>query len=169
MTCLFYTRLKLQCQLEQILHYNSRSYYFYDWCKSSSDRKFEVERFQIRIYENIWSINQYFQWYKCTNTYTVLHMFRQVLFGAGNQGNHQNFEKSLLTNKLWHVFMGMKQKKSKWPTRKNQSILLTKGPIHEIFAIFASFSWKHVKVYRIARIFRNFDDYPGFKPKTTPA
>ena len=32
--------------------------------------------------------------------YTVLHMFRQVLFGAGNQGNHQNFEKSLLTNKL---------------------------------------------------------------------
>ena len=33
-------------------------------------------------------------------TYTVLHMFRQVLFGAGNQGNHQNFEKSLLTNKL---------------------------------------------------------------------
>ena len=32
--------------------------------------------------------------------YTVLHMFRQVQFGAGNQGNHQNFEKSLLTNKL---------------------------------------------------------------------
>ena len=32
--------------------------------------------------------------------YTVLHMFRQVLFGAGNQSNHQNFEKSLLTNKL---------------------------------------------------------------------
>ena len=43
--------------------------------------------------------------------YTVLHMFRQVLFGAGNQDNHQNFEKSLLTNKLWYVFMGMKQKK----------------------------------------------------------
>ena len=38
-------------------------------------------------------------------------MFWQVMFGAGNQGNHQNFEKSLLTNKLWHVFMGMKQKK----------------------------------------------------------
>ena len=35
-----------------------------------------------------------------TSTYTVLHMFRQVLFWAGNQGNHQNFEKSLLTNKL---------------------------------------------------------------------
>ena len=37
-------------------------------------------------------------WLHCI--YTVLHMFRQVLFGAGNQGNHQNFEKSLLTNKL---------------------------------------------------------------------
>ena len=32
--------------------------------------------------------------------YTVLHMFRQVLFGAGNQGNHQNFENSVLTNKF---------------------------------------------------------------------
>ena len=41
----------------------------------------------------------------------VLHMFRQVLFGAGNQGNHQNFKKSLLTNKsVDHVFMRMKQK-----------------------------------------------------------
>ena len=104
--------------------------------------------------------------------YTVLHMFRQVLFGAGNQGNHQNFEKSLLTNKLWHVFMGMKQKKNfffekkiqngrlkkteffnfakswaisakiswigPWVSRidwcpSHQSILLTQGPIHEIF------------------------------------
>ena len=35
-----------------------------------------------------------------SSTYTVLHMFKQVLFGAGNQGNHQNFEKSLQTNKL---------------------------------------------------------------------
>ena len=26
--------------------------------------------------------------------YTVLHIFRQVLFWAGNQGNHQNFEKN---------------------------------------------------------------------------
>ena len=37
-------------------------------------------------------------------TYTVLHMFRQVLFWAGNQGNHQNFEKSLLSYKLWLAF-----------------------------------------------------------------
>ena len=40
-------------------------------------------------------------------------------FLAGNQKNHQNFDPSLLTNKLWLVFMGMKQKKnSKWPTQK---------------------------------------------------
>ena len=34
------------------------------------------------------------------------------LFLVGNQGNHQNFDPSLLTNKLWLVFMGMKQTKS---------------------------------------------------------
>ena len=32
----------------------------------------------------------------------------------------QNFDPSLLTSKLWLVFMGMKQKKSKWPTQKNK-------------------------------------------------
>ena len=37
--------------------------------------------------------------------YTVLHMFRQVLFGAGNQGNHQNFEKSLLSYECGLVLM----------------------------------------------------------------
>ena len=30
---------------------------------------------------------------------------------AGNQGNHQNFEKSLLSYKCWLIFIGMKQKK----------------------------------------------------------
>ena len=48
-------------------------------------------------------------------------------FLAGNQGKHQNLDPSLLTNKLWLVFMRMKQKKkifwkkkskSKWPTQK---------------------------------------------------
>ena len=43
--------------------------------------------------------------------YTVLHMFRQVLFGAGNQSNHQNFKKSLLSCKCGLIFIGMKQKK----------------------------------------------------------
>ena len=45
-------------------------------------------------------------------------------FLAGNQDNHQNFDPSLLTNKLWLVFMRMRQKnnfffekkKLKWPT-----------------------------------------------------
>ena len=32
-------------------------------------------------------------------TYTVLHMFRQVFFKAGNQGNHQNFDQSLRSYK----------------------------------------------------------------------
>ena len=46
-------------------------------------------------------------------------------FLAGNHGNHQNFDPSLLNNKLWLVFIGMKQKNqngrhkkqrfSKWP------------------------------------------------------
>ena len=45
------------------------------------------------------------------NMYTVLHIFRQVLFGAGNQGNHQNFKESLLSYKCGLIFIGMKQKK----------------------------------------------------------
>ena len=43
-------------------------------------------------------------------TYTVLHMFRQVLFGAKNQSNHQHFEKSLLSCKCELIFIGMKEK-----------------------------------------------------------
>ena len=35
--------------------------------------------------------------FKVRPSYTVLHIFRQVLFGAGDQGSHQNFEKSLLS------------------------------------------------------------------------
>ena len=28
--------------------------------------------------------------------------------------------------------------------------------------------WKSVNIYRVARMGQNFDDYPGFQPKTTP-
>ena len=49
--------------------------------------------------------------------YTLLHIHMQLLFWAGNQGNHQNFEKSLLSYKPWLVFMRMKKKKLK---KKNQ-------------------------------------------------
>ena len=44
-----------------------------------------------------------------SSTYTVVHMFRQVLFGAGNQSNHQTFEKSLLSCKCELIFIAMKQ------------------------------------------------------------
>ena len=36
---------------------------------------------------------------KTIATYTVLHIFRQVLVWAGNPSNHQNFEKTLLSYK----------------------------------------------------------------------
>ena len=36
---------------------------------------------------------------KMSATYTVLHLFMQVLFWAGNQSNHQNFDPSLLSYK----------------------------------------------------------------------
>ena len=66
----------------------------------------------------------------------------------------------------------------------HQSILLTQGPIHEILVViaqllgvveklsffelailnfFASFPSKLVNIDGIARIFENFDDYPGFQ------
>ena len=37
--------------------------------------------------------------------------FTTQLF-AGNQGNHQNFEKSLVPHKLWLIWVWMKQKKA---------------------------------------------------------
>ena len=52
------------------------------------------------------------------NKYTVLHIFAQVLFCAGDQSNHQ-----ILPYKFWLIFMGMKQKKleknPEWLTQKN--------------------------------------------------
>ena len=40
----------------------------------------------------------------------MLHLFTHVLFWAGKQGNHQNFDPSMLPKKLWLIFMEMKQK-----------------------------------------------------------
>ena len=42
----------------------------------------------------------------------------QRVFWAGNQGIHQNFDKSLLTYKCWLIFMRMKQKKKKFFLKK---------------------------------------------------
>ena len=63
-----------------------------------NERIFFVHIFSSNMYRVAWC-------------YTVLHMFTQVLFWAGNQGNHLNFDTSLLPKKLWLIFMGMKQKK----------------------------------------------------------
>ena len=46
---------------------------------------------------------------------------------AGNQVNHQNFNPSLIPEKLGPIFMGMKQKKSKMADSKKLSF--TKSPI----------------------------------------
>ena len=52
--------------------------------------------------------------------YTVLHIFRQVLFWAGNQDNHQKFKNPCYPIKMifemQHFFFEVKN--SKWPTQK---------------------------------------------------
>ena len=47
-----------------------------------------------------------------TSIYTVLHIFRQVLFWAGNEGNHQNFDPSLLSYKCFKKFKMADSKKT---------------------------------------------------------
>ena len=48
--------------------------------------------------------------------YTVLHVFTQLLFWAGNQGNHQNFDPSgLAIQEPLTDFHGDEAKKIKWP------------------------------------------------------
>ena len=68
-------------------------------------------------------------------TYTRDRNVLSMWFLAGNQGNHQNFDPFLLTNKLWLVSIKMKQKNF----------------------FFALFPWKLVKVYWLARMAQNFD------------
>ena len=47
------------------------------------------------------------------------------MFGTGQKVSFR-FDPSLLTNKLWLIFMGLKQKKiSKWPTQKKTQIFKT--------------------------------------------
>ena len=47
--------------------------------------------------------------------HTLLHCIKRDITHSkefsGNQGNHQNFDPSLLLKKLWLIFMGIKQKK----------------------------------------------------------
>ena len=51
--------------------------------------------------------------------YTVLHMFTQVLFWAGSQGNHQNFDPFFLPKKLTD-FHGDEAKKIFFFLKKHQ-------------------------------------------------
>ena len=81
---------------------------------------------------------------KSIKRYTVMHIFRQVLFGDGNQSNHQNFDPSLLSYKCWLIFIGMKQKNSKWPTQKNLIFQLRQFSI-----FFMKISWISPWVSRI--------------------
>jgi hypothetical protein len=62
-----------------------------------------------------------------TTIYTELQMFRQGLFWAVNQGNHQNFEKSLLSYKYGLIFIGIMQ--NFFLKKKNQNGRLKKNAI----------------------------------------
>ena len=118
-------------------------------------------------------------------------MFRQVFFGAENQGNHQNLEKSLLSYKCGLIFIGLKPfffwkvcevEPHKCPSHhstlpKDQSMKFSWKNVEnwgswkwQIFWVshfeFFPSQWNLVHIYRIARIFRHFDGYPGFQPQT---
>ena len=73
---------------------------------------------------------------------------------AGNRGNHQNFDPTLLTKKLWPFNMRMKQKKNfsekinlKWPPKKKT--YLSKSPIlkqaKNAFLVFFGPFWAYVR------------------------
>ena len=97
---------------------------------------------------------------------------------AGNQGNHQNFDPFLLPYQFWLIFIGMKQKKKLWKITnkmadsKNQMSTLNffcvRTPFWIFFWIFlnfffASFQSKSGKIYNLARMGQNFDDYHDFQ------
>ena len=72
--------------------------------------------------------------------------FRQVLVWAENQGNHQNFEKSLLSYKLSLISIGMKQ-----------FFFFLKKKIQNGQLKRSLFSCKMAKVTWLARMGQNFD------------
>ena len=63
------------------------------------------------------------------NNYTVLHIFVQVLFWAGNQGHHQEFYPSLLPKKLWLIFMGWSKKMT-----DSKKLSFSIPPIRKVFS-----------------------------------
>ena len=68
------------------------------------DKKRNVDRHTVGYKSDIWKR-------KTKSCYSVSHISIHPPDFSRNQGNHQNFEKSLLSYKCWLIFIGMKQKK----------------------------------------------------------
>ena len=86
--------------------------------------------------------------YGYTRNRNVLTMW----FLAGNQGNHQNFDPSLLANNLWRFFMRIKQKKFLFSKKKFQNGRLKKSAFFKIAnsqCFFVKISWIGPWVSRI--------------------
>ena len=121
------------------------------------------------------------------NLYGLEAVRHKLKNGLKTQKRHFLAVLDLMSDSLTTIYVKQHQCPSQQP------ILLTQGPIHEIFMkkywelaelendlflsrpfwifffkkkiFFASSSWKLVNIYRLARICRNFDEYPGFQPK----
>ena len=77
------------------------------------------------VSNNVVSTNEVFYYYVTSffliETYTQMQNVCPGWKTAGNQGNKQNFNPTLLTKKLWPLNMRMKQKKISIWKKKNQN------------------------------------------------
>ena len=73
------------------------------------------------------------------------------------------------TNQRSNPWKKVFKKNENWRSWKCQFFWLESKAeqFSNFFFFFASSPWKSVNIYRLARMGRNFDDYPGFQPKTT--
>ena len=63
----------------------------------------------VQLVSDNWT---WLDWYHSIGIrYSVFHDFIPPRFFSGNQGNHQNFEKSLLPHKLWLIWIRISKKK----------------------------------------------------------
>ena len=72
---------------------------------------------------------------KTPHTYSPVHKCWLKTSWAGNQGEHKDFDPSLLPKNLWLLFMGFSKKNPKWPTQKNYVFQ------NRQFSIFFSQNW----------------------------
>ena len=75
-------------------------------------------------------------------TYTFLHIFTQVLFWAGSHGNHHNWVPSVLSNRFWLIFMGMKQRN--WELVDSKKMSFSNPPIF-------NFGTKHANLKKLTQ------------------